>query len=78
MKASRYVVIACGVVSLAACHSSGGGGGGGPPTTPPPSPQQQTYAVRVISIETVRAADQLALPVAGLPSPASGSIVVAP
>lgn len=75
MKTSRYVVTACLAALLAACHSSGGGGGGG---TPPPPPTPQTYAARVTGVEAVRAADQLALPVAGLPSPAGGSITVGP
>lgn len=74
MKASRYAVTACLAALLAACHSSGGGGGGG--TTPAPTPQ--TYAVRVTGVEVVRAADQLTLPVAGLPSPAGGAITVQP
>ena len=75
MKHSRYVVIACSMALLAACHSSGGGGGGGGGVPPPPT---QTYAASVTGVEVVRAADELVLPVAGLPSTSGGSIVVTP
>ena len=76
MKASRYVVTACLAALLVACHSSSGGGGGAGGGAPPPTPQ--TYSATVTGVEAVRAADQLALPVAGLPSPAGGLITVGP
>lgn len=76
MRANRYAATACFAALLTACHSSGGGSGGGTP--PPPAPTPQTYAVRVTGVEVVRAADQLALPVAGLPSQAGGAITVRP
>lgn len=70
MNCTRSAVLSVAMLLLAACR---GGGGDSPP---PPAPTPQTHSATVTALETVRAADQLALPVTGLPA-TGGAITVA-
>jgi len=72
MNCTRSAVLSLAMLSLAACR--GGGGDSPPPPTPTPTPQ--IHSATVTALETVRAADQLALPVTGLPA-TGGAITVA-
>lgn len=62
MSCTRSAVFSLVLLSLAACR---GGSGDSPP---PPAPTPQSHSATVTALETVRAADQLALPVTGLPA----------
>lgn len=69
MNCTRAAVLSLAMLSLAACR----GGGDSPP---PPAYTPQIHTATVTALETVRAADQLALPVTGLPA-TGGAITVA-
>jgi hypothetical protein len=69
MSCTRSAVVSLAMLLLAACR---GGGGDSPP---PPAPTPQIHSATVTAVETVRAADQLSLPVTGLPA-TGGAITV--
>ena len=62
MNCTRSAALSVAMLLLAAC------GGGGADSPPPPAYAPQIHTATVTGVETVRAADQLALPVTGLPA----------